>query len=95
MYKTSAIIFLIDEQPLNLKSSIVTQKNSYEMPPRPGNITKRPHYVRNVSLDEVQIKFNIVKSRDYGCLYQLSVAVVTDDITTCSTISGSLPDKIT
>ena len=75
MYKTSAKLFLIDEQPLNLKSSIVTQKRSYEMPPRPGNITKKPHYFRNVSLDEVQIKFNIVNSQDYGCLYQLRVSL--------------------
>ena len=75
MYKTSAILFLINAQPLTLKSSIVTHKKSYEMPPRPGNITKRPHYFRNVSLDEVQIKFNIVKSRNYGCLYQLRVSL--------------------
>ena len=45
------------------------------MPPRLCNVTKRLHYFRNVSLDEVQIKFNTVKSRNYGCLYQLRVSL--------------------
>ena len=29
------------------------------MPPRLDNITKRPHYFRNVNLNKVQIKLNV------------------------------------
>ena len=35
------------------------------------NITERPYYFINVRLDKVQLNLIIVKSQDYGCLYQL------------------------